>query len=46
MYVIDHTMLVSGSDLRNKGCVGHCAYVVEAGLATQHWSGKSEAQPA
>ena len=31
-----------GPDPQTKAWVGHCACVVETGLATQHWSGKSE----
>ena len=33
---------VSGPNLQVKAWVGHCACVVETGLATQYWSGKSE----
>ena len=33
---------ISGPDLQIKVWVGHYACVVETGLATQHWSGKSE----
>ena len=35
--------MVTGPDLQNIGWVGHCVYVVEVDLATQHWSGKSKA---
>ena len=30
------------TDPQTKAWVGHCTCVVETGLATQHWSGKSE----
>ena len=33
---------LAGADLQIKAWVDHCACVVETGLATQHWSGKSE----
>ena len=29
-------------NLQIEGWVGHCACVMETGLATKHWSGKSE----
>ena len=32
----------TGPDPQIKAWVSHCACVVETGLATQHWSGKSE----
>ena len=40
MYVYTHAHTLSGPDRHNKGWVGYCACVVEACLATQHWSGK------
>ena len=32
----------TGPDPQTESWVGHCAFVLETGLATQHWSGKSE----
>ena len=34
--------MCTGLDLQNKGWMGHCTHVMEAGLAIQHWSGKLE----
>ena len=32
----------TGPHPQTKAWVGHCSFVVETALATQHWSGKSE----
>ena len=34
--------IYTGLDPQTKAWVGHCTCVVETGLATQHWSAKSE----
>ena len=39
---IGHVLCISGLDPQTKVWVGHCVCVLETGLATEHWSGKSE----
>ena len=36
------TVKMPGPDPRTKAWVGNCVCVMETGLATNHWSGKSE----
>ena len=40
--ILSLTSVYTGLDPQTKALVGHCACVVETGLATQCWSAKSE----